>query len=132
MEKVDKNIYNSFEQLLIDSGYKIYPDFLYNSIRLFEKKVVDNIGIKYNIHVYHYNFSKKYPEQVNIPPGDSYAFKCQFQTGSCDDDSSVINIERSNNNKKTISHPGVVLRESEDFFEKMFSCFSFEYYEKNI
>ena len=58
---VDKTIYNSFEQELIDNEYNIFKDYLKNSIRGFQKKFTDKNGIKYFITIYHYNFNKQIP-----------------------------------------------------------------------
>ena len=49
MIEVDKTINNSFEQELIDKGYKIFKDNWKNAIRGFQKKFTDEKGIRYFI-----------------------------------------------------------------------------------
>jgi hypothetical protein len=43
---VDTSINNSFEQELVDSGYKWFTDNWKNSIRGFQKRITDKKGTK--------------------------------------------------------------------------------------
>ncbi len=78
-ETVDKTIYNSFEQELIDNGYKIFKSGFSYSIRGFQKRFDDEIGQKYFITIWHWNHGKQHPEWKDAPNRDSYQFTTQLR-----------------------------------------------------
>ena len=133
MNTVDKTINNNFEQLLIDSGYHFFKDNWKNSIRGIQKEVNDNKGVKYFITAYHYNLHKQYPNKADSESEkiDRYNFNCQFTQKTKENCFQTIDVSFSadfipNPWKNSITS----LKEVEDFFEKMFIDFKFEYYEK--
>ena len=130
MSEVDKSINNSFEQELIDNGYKIFKDNWKHAIRGFQKKFEDEEGIKYFITVYHYNHKKQNPQWVNISPYDSYMFSTQFRLDKKGKDS-CIDIDYSADMLSNEYRPITTLKEVEDFFEKVFITFNIDYYEKS-
>lgn len=124
---VDKTIYNSFEQELIDSEYTIFKDYLKNSIRGFQKKFTDENGIKYFISIYHYNYNKQIPGW-NTESGDVYSFTSQFRINKNNKDACVditYNAEMLPNKYKSVTS----LKEIEQFFEDFFIKFTADYYE---
>lgn len=129
MSEVDKSINNSFEQELIDNGYKIFKDNLRSSIRGFQKKFTDDKGIKYFINIYHYNLGKQIPEW-NKEPFDSYSFESQFRIDEKGKDA-CIDIHYNADMLPNEYRPITILKEVEDFFEKFFTIFNMDYYEKS-
>lgn len=126
---VDKTIYNSFEQELIDNGYRIFSSSIKSAIRGFQKRFDDDFGKKYFITIWHYNLKKQHPEFTTAPAGDSYTFDLQF---------------RLNKRKKEITvdldiwgkvlpdeYEGeiITLNEMEEFIEKTWINFGKPYYE---
>jgi len=125
-KKLDKTIYNEFEQELIDNGYVIYHDSWKKAIRLIQKKIKDEKGVKYFINVYHYNFGKQYPGKAE--ENDSYMFSAQFTN---EEKNHLANVDFSSDfipNK--YDNPISTLEQVEEFYEKIFLNFNFDYYEK--
>lgn len=109
-------IRNQFEQSLLDNGYKIFKENNKNAIRGFQKKITDNLGVRYFITIYHYN----HREQLQIstaPIGDSYTTESQFDFGE-----KTSNLSYWGNNQN--------INDIEDFFYKFWSSMSPDYYEK--
>lgn len=128
MSELDKTIYNSFEQELIDNGYKIYSDHFKHAIRIFEKKVVDKKGIKYFIHIYHYNYNKQFPEWDDSIE-DRYTATSQLRLDKEGKDI-CIDISYSGDVLPNEYRPVTTLQEIEKFFEEFFVHFKVDYYEK--
>ena len=127
---VDKTIYNSFEQELIDKGYKIFQDEWKSSIRGFQKNFTDKIGTKYFINCYHYNYAKTHPEWANAPKEDKYSFDVQFRIDEEGKDA-TIDVTYGADMLPNKYRPITTLKEVEDFFEKFFVTFNADYYDKN-
>ena len=124
--KIDK-INNKFEQQLIDNDYKIHIDQWHGAIRLFQKKITDDIGIKYYLDCYHYNIGLEFPREPNH---DSYLFKVQFDIDKENfvevkySASEVLEDDNIYNNEIT------TLEEIELFFENMFKNINAKYKER--
>jgi hypothetical protein len=129
MSKLDKTIYNSFEQELIDNGYKIFQDNWKSSIRGFQKRIVDDKGTKYFITLYHYNFKKQHPEWDALEK-DSYQFDVQFRIDKEGKDN-CIDVRYSADVLPNEYRPVTTLKEIERFFEEFFITFNVDYYEKS-
>ena len=127
-DKIDKSINNSFEQSLVDNGYKWFPDSWKNSIRGFQKKITDSVGIKYFITGYHYNHGKQL-ERTDLPDHDAYMFDCQFTLFESTQ-SQTIDIRFSADFNENKFREITTLKEVEDFYEKFWNNFECEYYEK--
>ena len=127
MGEVDKTIYNEFEQLMIDSGYRFFKDHWKDSVRGIQKRFEDDKGTKYFITAYHYNFSKQFPERKDIQDKDSYSFTAQFHLDGLGK-SQCINIEYSAQFFPNEYWQTTSLEEVETFFEKMFVDSGADYY----
>lgn len=127
---MDKTIRNSFEQNLIDNGYKIFKNNFNNSIRGFQKKYTDEKGVKYFLNCYHYNYGEQIPNSSALKI-DSYCWGAQFnlQNGKC-------------NNTVDLHFSGKFIEDDYDteisslplveaFYETFFRNFNCEYYESN-
>jgi len=135
MSEVDKSINNEFEQTLVDNGYKFFNDTFKNSIRGIQKRFTDECGTKYFITGYHYNFAKQFPkigEDI-----DRYTFHVQFRNDKYIDENKegsgkdqTVDVSFSADFLPNKWRPITKLKEMEDFFEKMFTDFKFDYYEK--
>lgn len=126
--EVNKNINNFFEQELVDNGYKIFNDTFKGAIRGFQKKITDKEGIRYFITIYHYNFGLQFPDR-GIEPRDSYSFHVQFRANK-DSQDQCIDVHYSSDMIENQYRPITTLRETEDFFDKFFTTFNVDYYEK--
>lgn len=128
-----KQINNEFEQTLIDNGYRFFKDNLKNSIRGIQKKYTDEKGVKYFITGYHYNFAKQFPHILDSTnteslKKDKYTFESQFikeKEGKAE----TVNVSFSAEFLPNSERPASSLKEVEDFFEKIFKDFGFNYYE---
>ena len=127
MKKVDASINNSFEQSLVDNGYKWSPDTWKNSIRGFQKRITDIYGTKYFITGYHYNHHKLL-DRADIEDEDSYSFDCQFTIERNGKDHTIdlhFNADFLENKLRPIT----TILEVEEFYEKFFRDFNCDYYE---
>ena len=129
MSEVDKTIYNSFEQELINNDYKIFKDNWRGAIRGFQKKFIDDKGTKYFIDIYHYNYKKQFPEQIHTEPLDSYTFFGQFRIDKEGKDA-CIDIHYSADMISDKWRPVTTLKEVEQFYADFFTKFNVDYYEK--
>jgi hypothetical protein len=136
MEELDKTIYNEFEQSLIDAGYHFFTDNWKHSIRGIQKRFEDKKGTKYFITVYHYNFAKQFPGREDLVEQniDRYTFTCQFRKDEHDENGEngkdqTVDVSYSADFVSNPWRPLTTLQEAEEFFEKMFVTFEFEYYE---
>lgn len=139
---VDVSVNNAFERIIIDKGYKWFDDHWKNSIRGFQKRITDHVGIKYFITGYHYNLQKQLPQHNNVPAGDSYTFTAQFTKDNVTVDivysdkflqklnMDVTDVFELKLNSELPAEVGDIDR-AERFFEKMWTDFEFDYYEKN-
>ena len=129
MENVDKTIYNSFEQKLIDNGYVIFKSCLNNSIRGFQKRFDDKIGKKYFITIWHWNHGKQHPEWRNAPNMDSYEFDMQFKVGK-GNKNLIVNLHVYGKNLPDKYGQEIMsLKETEEFIEKTWKDMNANYYE---
>jgi hypothetical protein len=131
-----KKINNEFEQTLIDNGYKFFKDNWHNALRGIQKRFEDEKGIKYYITGYHHNYSIQYSDHQTLSSDnlDRYNFKVQFRYDKREvDDKSgkdqTIDVSFSADFVPNPYRPLTSLKEVEDFFEKMFVDFKFDYYE---
>jgi len=146
MEEVDKSYNNEFELQIQELGYKWFRDNWKNSLRGFQKKFIDEKGIKYFITGYHYNFGKTYPHlKDENSKKDSYTFDVQFildkYSGFTEDEhnfkqpiygkSQCVNIEFSADFLPNQWRPLTTLKEVEEFYEKMWNNLGCPYYELN-
>ena len=123
LKKYDE-IRNSFEQEMIDNGYRIFNQQYKNALRLFEKKFTDDNGIKYYIHVYHYN----HREQIGnnrIPEGDSYQANSQMTKNDMTFDLDVHGPSFIGGHI-----PTVTLEQMEQHYEDYFQKMEMDYYEE--
>lgn len=135
---VDTSANNDFERDLVNSGYKFFKDNWKNSIRGFQKKIVDEFGVKYFITGYHYNFGKTYE---NAEDRDSYSFDVQFsidQYRGVDSNgdsiygkSKTIDLRFSADFLPNKYRPITTLKEVEEFYEKSWNDMLADYYEYN-
>ena len=130
MEKqVDKTINNSFEQELIDSGYKIFKSAFSYSIRGFQKRLDDDKGKKYFITIWHWNHGKQHPEWNNAPDKDSYEFDLQFSIGKYQREL-IVNLKITGKNLPDEYEGEIIsLAETEEFIEKTWKDMGCPYYE---
>ena len=128
-EQVDKTIYNSFEQELIDSGYKIFKSGFSRAIKGFQKRFDDSKGKKYFITVWHWNHGKQHPEWNNAPDKDSYEFDLQFRIGKYQKEL-IVNLNISGKNlPDEYSGDVISLAETEEFIDKTWNNMGCPYYE---
>lgn len=128
-DKVDKTIYNSFEQEMIDSGYKIFSSGISYAIRGFQRRFDDDFGKKYFITVWHWNHGKQHPEWNNAPNQDTYQFTTQLRINKnkkelCVDLDVVADVLPTEYNTELTT-----LSELEAFFEKTWNDMGKPYYE---
>jgi hypothetical protein len=122
--EIDKGFHNEFELQLEKAGYRWFPDNWKGSLRGFQKKFVDEFGIKYFITGYHYNLSKMIPD---APNGERYNFDCQFELPS----GATIDLGYSASfipNK--YNHPVHTLAQVEEFYDDFWEANTCEYYEE--
>lgn len=122
---MEKEIRNSFEQEMVDSGYKIFKPNHKNAIRGFQKRFDDAHGKKYFITIWHYNHREQLGNDV-IPEGDSYTSDTQFRFN----DNQTCNIEFWGDIFPNEWREVTTLKDIEDFFEKCWIMLKPDYYEK--
>lgn len=118
-------IRNSFEQEMVDKGYKIFKSGWNNSLRGFQKRFDDEYGKKYFITIWHYNHGEQSGRE-DIKPRDTYTADTQFTFNKFD---TTCNIEYwgevlPNEYRKNIS-----LSHIESFFEDFWNKMKPDYYE---
>jgi len=126
---LDKTIYNSFEQELVDSGYKIFQSGFSHAIRGFQKRFDDEVGKKYFITIWHWNHGKQHPEWNNAPNKDSYEFDLQFRIDKEGKDLTVNLTITGKNLPDEYGQEIVSLKETEEFIEKTWRDMNAAYYE---
>jgi hypothetical protein len=124
---LEKEIRNSFEQEMIDNGYKIFKSSFNNSLRGFQKRFDDKKGKKYFITIWHYNHSEQLGLE-NIPKGDSYTADTQFRFDNEGKDN-TCNIEYWGDVLPNEWRPVTTLKDIEDFFETFWKKMKPDYYE---
>lgn len=126
MTNVDVSINNEFEQEVVDNGYKWFTDNWNHSIRGFQKRVSDDLGVKYFITGYHYNHAISFPDKV--PYKDSYMFDVQFRINKEGKDQCIdvrFSAEFVLNKQEIVT----TLNEVEEFYEKTWNDMKADYYE---
>ena len=126
---VDKTIYNSFEQELIDSRYKIFKSVFNNSIRGFQKRFDNEIGKKYFITVWHWNHGKQHPEWENAPDKNTYEFDLQFKVNKYEKELTVNLTIWGKNLPDDYGENIISLKETEEFIDKTWNSMGCPYYE---
>ena len=125
---IDLEAHNEFEEQILAEGYKWFKDNLKSSIRGFQKRFTDKKGIKYFITGYHYNFAKQFPGRDDVPDNDRYSITAQFNLDG-KNKAQTVDIVFSADFLPN-EHRGVTtLKEAEDFFEKLWKDFGFNYNE---
>lgn len=127
--EIDKSINNYFEKLLVDEGYNIFKSSFNNSIRGFQKKFTDDIGIKYFITIYHYNHGRQISTCNEYE--DSYIVEVQFRYDE-DSKDNVIDVTFSGNFLHNKYREPTSLKDAEEHIEKYWKTMNYEYYEKFI
>ena len=118
---------NEFEKQLEEAGYKWFEDNWKNSLRGFQKRFRDDLGTKYFITGYHWNFGEKYPDMENR---DQYTFDVQFRINK-DGKDQTIDLKYSADMLPNQWRPVTTLKEVEEFYEKAWKDFGADYYELN-
>ena len=126
---MEKEIRNSFEQEMIDNGYKIFKSSFNNSLRGFQKRFDDKKGKKYFITIWHYNHSEQLGLE-NVPKGDSYTADTQFRFDNGGKDN-TCNIEYWGDVLPNEWRAVTTLKDIEDFFETFWKKMKPDYYESN-
>ena len=123
-------IRNSFEQEMIDKGYKTFKSGFNNSLRGFQKPFSDDKGKRYFITIWHYNHAEQL-DRDDIPKKDSYTADSQFRFEKQDKDA-TCNVEFWGdvipNEYKSLT----TLKDIEDFFEKFWYLMKPDYYENYL
>ena len=113
--------YNEFEEELISSGYKFFPDNSKKSERIFQKKFSDTHGVKYYITGYHFK----------IDSFDSYSFNVQFSTQTEKKDF-FVDVKFTSDFLPNEYRPVSKIKDVESFYEKLWKNMMFDYYEMNL
>lgn len=129
MENINE-IRNSFEQNMIDSGYKVFKSSFKSALRGFQKKFIDDHGIKYFITIWHYNHFEQL-ERPDVPNRNTYTADTQFRftKGTVESTCNIEYwgfIEPIKDSKIGL----LTLKDIEIFFENAFNKLKPEYYEK--
>ena len=122
-----KEIRNTFEQEMIDSGYNIFKSSFKEAIRGFQKRIKDDKGTKYFITIWHYNHAEQL-QRNDIEPRDSYTADSQFRFNK-DNKDSTCNIDFWGDNFPNEYREVTTLKDIENFFEKFFIKMKPDYYE---
>lgn len=126
MEDINE-IRNSFEQEMIDKGYKTFKSGFNNSLRGFQKLFDDDKGKRYFITIWHYNHAEQL-DRDDVPKKDSYTADSQFRFGKEDKDA-TCNVEFWGDVLPNEYRPLTTLKDIEDFFEKFWYLMKPDYYE---
>jgi len=126
-QSVDTSVNNDFEKSLVDNGYKFFKDNWKNSIRGFQKKIIDDYGTKYFITGYHYNH-KKQLQRVDLEDRDSYSFDVQFRLEKQGKDA-CVDLRFSADFLPNEWRPITTLQDVEDFYENAWNDMMADYYE---
>lgn len=122
-----KQIRNSFEQELVDKGYKFFRDNWKNSLRGFQRFIYDDKGLKYVITGYHYNHKE---QGLHVDDtGDKYTFGTYFYIGGAKEQH--IEVKFNADFLPNKYRPESTLEEVEEFFEKIFDCSGAKHKELN-
>jgi hypothetical protein len=125
---IETTFNNEFEKQLEAAGYKWFEDTWKNSLRGFQKRFRDDLGTKYFITGYHWNFGLVYPDRAD--DRDQYSFDVQF-TVDKGGKSQTIDLRYSADMLPNEWRPVTTLKEVEEFYEKAWKDFGAEYYELN-
>jgi hypothetical protein len=127
MENINE-IRNSFEQEMIDKGYTPFTSSFNNSLRGFQRRIIDDVGKRYYITIWHYNHAEQL-ERDDVPKEDSYTADCQFRFDKGGKDC-TCNIEFWGDVLPNKYRSVTTLKDVEDFFEKFWYLMKPDYYEK--
>jgi len=125
---VDESYNNEFELQLKEAGYKWFKDNWKNSLRGFQKRIKDDMGTKYFITGYHWNFGKSYPDKAKDE--DQYSFDVQFRLDKNNKDI-IIDVRLSANFLPNPHRKVTTLKEVEKFYEREWNNMKADYYELN-
>lgn len=100
---------------LKNAEYCLYDDTLYNSERLYQKRVSDEQGIKYFINFYQYN-----KEKTNKVTNITWKVKLQFQLSISTMSITLFTFKDNSD-----------LSEIEQFIDDLWERLEAHYYEKN-
>lgn len=128
-----KKVNNDFEQTLVDNGYRFFKDNWKKSLRGIQKRFTDDKGTKYFITGYHYNYAIQFPdhESLSKDAAERYSFHVQFRYEK-DGKDQTVDTTFGADFLPNEYRPVTTLKDVEDFFEKMFVDFGFDYYELNV
>ena len=101
--------------LLKEAGYKRYEQKIREASALWQKKIVDENGVKYSITFFEYDWSKLVGSNMNVI---SFEPSVQFEV----DGDSCANVDYLLSDDCTIEH-------IEKFYDKMFLAMNFNYSE---
>lgn len=124
-----KIVNNDFEQSLVDNGYSFFKDSCRNSIRGFQKRIVDDYGTKYFITGYHYNH-KKQMNRPDLEDRDSYCFDVQFRINEKTKDY-CVDLRFSADFLPNKWSQTTSLQDVENFYERAWNDMLADYYEFN-
>lgn len=128
MDTIKTTYDNEFEKQLEEAGYHWFKDHWKNSLRGFQKRFRDDLGTKYFITGYHWNFGLLYPDRAE--DRDEYSFDVQF-TVDRGGKSQTIDLKYSADMLPNQWRAVTTLKEVEQFYEKAFNDFGADYYELN-
>jgi hypothetical protein len=120
-------IRNSFEQEMVDKGYKTFKSGFNSSLRGFQKLFNDDKGKRYFITIWHYNHAEQL-DRDDVPKKDSYTADSQFTFKNQDKDA-TCNVEFWGDVTPNEYRPLTTLKDIEDFFEKFWYLMKPDYYE---
>lgn len=104
--------------LLKEAGYKRYEQKIREASALWQKKIIDENGIKYYITFFEYDWNKLVDSNMNVI---SFEPSVQFEV----DEDSCVNVDFLMSDNHTIEH-------IEEFYDKMFSLMNFNYAEPKV
>ena len=125
---IETTFNNEFEKQLEEAGYKWFEDNWKNSLRGFQKRFRDDLGTKYFITGYHWNFGLVYPDRAE--DRDQYSFDVQFIVDK-GGKSQTIDLRYSADFLPNEWRSVTTLKEVEQFYEKAWNDFGADYYELN-
>lgn len=103
--------------LLKEAGYKRYEQKIRRASALWQKKIVDENGVKYSITFFEYDWSKLVDSNMNVI---SFEPSVQFEV---EGDACAV-VDYLMNDNHTIEH-------IEKFYDNMFTTMNFNYAEPN-
>jgi hypothetical protein len=110
---------------MIEAGYrKFTPSSYYHAKEAYQARIRDEVGTRYFITCYIYNFS----DLAQEPQEDSYSFEVQYDSHG----NQTFDVRRGGwFGPNKWNHPYLTLREIEDFFGLIWETTGRLYYEKD-